>query len=238
MPELPVTDEQLRRLESVCSDLEAAYVGPYGRVDPDDALEYLLDTYTPPEEAAEAETAGAEEETDGAAESGTGTSESESESADGIDTADLTAIEGVGEVTASALLEAGFDSPAAIEAADPEALTAAEGVGEKQAVDIVAAAAAMDAPAAEADADEGADVETDAGAGSDGASGTGPGADDRANDSPEDTLQQAMSLLDAHDDRWRESSGDEPYEVDLPDGSTEAVRTKDDVKRLLFKHWR
>ena len=234
MPELPVTDEQLRRLESVCSDLEAAYVGPYGRVEPDDALEYLLDTYTPPEEAAEtaeAETAGAEGEAADAAEPET--EASESGSADGSD-ADLTAIEGVGEVTAEALMEAGFDSPAAIEAADPQALTAAEGVGEKQAVDIVAAAAEMDDPAAAAD--EGPDGGTDAD--SDGTSGDGPGSDDRANDSPEDTLQQAMSLLDAHDDRWRESSGDEPYEVDLPDGSTEAVRTKDDVKRLLFKHWR
>lgn len=240
MPELPVTDEQLRRLESVRSDLEAAYVGPYGRVEPDDALEYLLDTYTPPAEAAEAETAGVEEDAADATELETGTSESESESksAEGSDATDLTAIEGVGEVTAEALMEAGFDSPAAIEAADPQALTAAEGVGEKQAVDIVAAAAAMDDQAAGVDADEGADAETAAGGGSDDAGGDGPGSDDRANDSPEDTLQQAMSLLDAHDDRWRESSGDEPYEVDLPDGSTEAVRTKDDVKRLLFKHWR
>ena len=48
-----------------------------------------------------------------------------------------------------------------------------------------------------------------------------------------------MSLLRTHDDKWRKaSSGDAPYEVDLPDGSTEGVRTKDDVKRLLFKHYR
>ena len=220
MPELSVTDEQLRRLESVCTDLEAAYVGPYGRVEPDDALEYLLDTYSPPEEE------GSDGEGKAATAADPGAAAPGPESANGGAGADLTAIEGVGEVTAGALIEAGFDSPAAIEAADPQALTAAEGVGEKQAVDIVAAAAEMDDPA------------TDADAGSDDAGGDdGPGGDP-ANDSPEDTLQQAMSLLDAHDDRWRESSGDEPYEVDLPDGSTEAVRTKDDVKRLLFKHWR
>ena len=228
MPELSVTDEQLRRLESVCTDLETAYVGPYGRVEPDDALEYLLDTYSPPEG-----------EGDAAATAESGASTPDPASADGSDAADLTAIEGVGEVTAAALVEAGFDSPAAIEAADPQSLTAAEGVGEKQAVDIVAAAAEMDDAATDADADAGSDAEAGADAGGDAASGDdGPGGGDRANDSPEDTLQQAMSLLDAHDDRWGESSGDEPYEVDLPDGSTEAVRTKDDVKRLLFKHWR
>lgn len=233
MPELSVTDEQLRRLGSVCSDLEAAYVGPYGRVQPEDALEYLLDTYTPPQEA------------DGAAAEGTGASVADAGSepgaaaagdddgdggggAEAVSDDDLTAIEGVGEVTAAALAEAGFDSLSAIEAADPAALTEAEGVGEKQAVDIVATVAEMDRG--------GSDAASDGSGGGSGA--TGPGAGDPATNSPADTLQQAMSLLDAHDDRWRESSGDEPYEVDLPDGSTEAVRTKDDVKRLLFKHWR
>ncbi|AZH25444.1 hypothetical protein [Haloplanus aerogenes] len=51
-------------------------------------------------------------------------------------------------------------------------------------------------------------------------------------------LNEMMSLLDTHDDKWGESSGDERYEVELPDGSTEQVRTKDDVKALLFKHYR
>ncbi|MFC7176684.1 hypothetical protein [Halosegnis marinus] len=47
-----------------------------------------------------------------------------------------------------------------------------------------------------------------------------------------------MNLLDEHDDKWRESGGDEPYEVDLPDGSTETARTQDDVRGLLFRHYR
>jgi hypothetical protein len=51
-------------------------------------------------------------------------------------------------------------------------------------------------------------------------------------------LNEMMSLLDTHSDKWGESSGDERYQVDLPDGSTEQVRTKDDVKALLFKHYR
>jgi hypothetical protein len=155
MPELSVTDDQLRRLEAVREELEAAYVGPYGTVRREDALEYLLDTYSPPEESAEAVEAAADAEnpTDGAA--------------DGT--------------TADGARESGSTA---------EAGTTTDGSG---------------------------------------ASGGG---------SPENTLQQAMNLLESHDDRWRESSGDEPYEVDLPDGSTEGVRTKDDVKRLLFKHWK
>jgi len=51
-------------------------------------------------------------------------------------------------------------------------------------------------------------------------------------------LNEMMSLLDTHGDKWGESSGDERYQVDLPDGSTEQVRTKDDVKALLFEHYR
>jgi hypothetical protein len=44
-------------------------------------------------------------------------------------------------------------------------------------------------------------------------------------------------LLDDNADKWREGGSDEPYEVDLPDGTTETVRTKDDVRGLLFKHY-
>jgi hypothetical protein len=51
-------------------------------------------------------------------------------------------------------------------------------------------------------------------------------------------LNEMMSLLDTHDDKWGESDGDERYEVALPDGTSEQVRTKDDVKALLFKHYR
>jgi len=51
-------------------------------------------------------------------------------------------------------------------------------------------------------------------------------------------LNEMMSLLDTHDDKWGESDGDERYAVELPDGTAKQVRTKDDVKALLFKHYR
>jgi hypothetical protein len=212
MPELSVSEEQLQRLESVREDLDAAYVGPYGTVRHEDALEYLLDTYTPPADGE----ADAEEE----AETTATDTEPDDEPAGG-----LTDIAGVGEATAEALAAAGFDSIADVRDADPAELTAADGIAEKQAIDIKAEVADFDG----ADSDDGtnSDGDTDA---------AGPG--ETEGESPENTLQQAMSLLEQHDDKWRESSGDEPYEVDLPDGGTEAVRTKDDIKRLLFQHWR
>ncbi|RCU45923.1 hypothetical protein DU504_00560 [Haloplanus salinus] len=100
----------------------------------------------------------------------------------------------------------------------------------------VAASAAEPGPDG-ADADDGsADasaattrVGADDGESTDGEAGSG--GDDAM-------LNEMMSLLDTHGDKWGESSGDERYQVDLPDGSTEQVRTKDDVKALLFKHYR
>lgn len=50
-------------------------------------------------------------------------------------------------------------------------------------------------------------------------------------------LNAMLSLLETHQDKWREADGDARYEVDLPDGSTEAVRTKDDVRATLFRHY-
>jgi hypothetical protein len=98
--------------------------------------------------------------------------------------------------------------------------------------DGTASAAADDAATARADTgNEGAGDEDagdeDAG---DATDGTGGGNDAM--------LNEMMSLLDTHSDKWGESSGDERYAVDLPDGSTERVRTKDDVKALLFEHYR
>lgn len=54
-----------------------------------------------------------------------------------------------------------------------------------------------------------------------------------------DRLQAMMSLLDTYDEHWRESEAEDArYEVSLPDGSVEYARTKDDVRSLLFKHYR
>jgi len=61
---------------------------------------------------------------------------------------------------------------------------------------------------------------------------------DQVTGGDDDMLNEMMSLLDTHDGKWDESDGDERYAVELPDGTSEQVRTKDDVKALLFKHYR
>ncbi|WP_226006415.1 hypothetical protein [Natrinema salinisoli] len=67
--------------------------------------------------------------------------------------------------------------------------------------------------------------------------GDGDDGDGSADD--DDMLDEMMSLLETHDDKWSESdSADYRYTVDLPDGSTEQVQTKDDVRALLFKNYR
>jgi len=114
-------------------------------------------------------------------------------------------------------------------------------------VDAEADADAMEPVDANAD---GSDAGDDADNTGDDADNTGDGAtarvvaeaeDGDATDGSADNdamLNEMMSLLDTHDDKWGESAGDERYEVELPDGSTEQVRTKDDVKALLFKNYR
>ncbi|QCW03674.1 hypothetical protein [Natrinema pallidum] len=73
------------------------------------------------------------------------------------------------------------------------------------------------------DGDEDASADTD---------GDGSADDD-------DMLDEMMSLLETHDDKWAESdAADFRYTVDLPDGSSEQVQTKDDVRALLFKNYR
>jgi len=105
--------------------------------------------------------------------------------------------------------------------ADPEAATVADEPGDPQPAD---GTNGVTATVTDDDAGDGSDAASDDDAGDDG--------DDDA------MLNEMMSLLDTHDDKWGESSGDERYAVELPDDSTEHVRTKDDVKALLFKHYR
>ena len=52
------------------------------------------------------------------------------------------------------------------------------------------------------------------------------------------SLESMLKLLETHRDKWGDSDGEEPYEVELPDGEVQTARTKDDVKAILFKHYR
>ncbi|WP_435317982.1 hypothetical protein [Haloarchaeobius sp. TZWSO28] len=84
-----------------------------------------------------------------------------------------------------------------------------------------------------AEAVSAADEDEDATAEADGGSTT-----DSTPDSGEDRLNAMMNLMDTHEDKWREASKEDArYEVDMPDGTTEYVQTKDDVRAHLFKNY-
>lgn len=227
MPEITVTESQQETLETVKADLEGAYIDTYGQIRTTDVVQYLLDTYTPPEK----------QHTDAAHER-IATAEFpllQKVAADvggvpgsGIDTetmrGELLSALGVEEF-ASRLAE--FDAPTAD---DPEEGTS--GVGDEQAGEQDESegeepSAASDDAAGDADSED-----------SDDSSGSTPAAGAPGGGGDSDAvLSAANQLLNTHDGKWRKGSGEEPYEVDLPDGSTADVRTKDDVKQLLFKHY-
>lgn len=58
-----------------------------------------------------------------------------------------------------------------------------------------------------------------------------------ADDSGAGQLNAMLDLLDTHSDKWGPGDGDARYQVELPDGSVEAARTKDDVRATLFKNY-
>ena len=208
MPTIEVTEEQLDRLEAVRDDVAETLAGPYGHTRVQDAVEYLLDTYTPPAE-------GATPDTDDGAESTTDDATTESaESTDG----GLASLEPIGSAKAAALERAGYETLDDLREASVGELTEISGVGETLAERILDAVSGATDETGEADAD------ADESAGDQGDDGT-------------NRLDAMMNLLNEHDDKWYESDGDEPYEVELPDGSVETARTKDDIRGILFRHY-
>jgi len=102
-----------------------------------------------------------------------------------------------------------------------------------------------EAPDVDVDADDLDDAGSDADTGSeadssddDGGSSTSGGPTPSPEGDGDDRLNAMMNLLDTHDDKWREASKqDARYEVDMPDGHTEYVQTKDDVRAHIFKNY-
>ncbi|PSP58773.1 hypothetical protein BRC72_03640 [Halobacteriales archaeon QH_7_66_36] len=206
MPTIELTEEQLDRLEAVRDDVAETLGGPYGHIRVRDAVEYLLDTYTPPEE-------GATPDTDDGAESTADDATAESADSTG---GGLASLEPVGSAKAAALERAGYETPDDLREASVGELTEISGVGETLAERILDAVG-RETDEANADATE--------------------SASDQGEDDGTNRLDAMMNLLDEHDDKWRESDGDEPYEVELPDGSVETARTKDDIRGILFRHY-
>jgi hypothetical protein len=223
MPEIALTETQYRRLEAVREDVEAAFVDNYGRVPIEDAIEYLLDTYTPPGE-------------DGAADAYKHVATAEYPQLQRV-ASEVPAVPGSGidadEMRGKLLAELGIERFAAKLS---EAATAETDGPQTDPVSVdenagTATASASD-PVSKDDASAAAGSET-----ADSSEPVGRSAGQTGETGGDSPLATANRLLTEHDENWREGGGDEPYEVDLPDGTTESVRTKDDVRQLLFRHY-
>lgn len=124
--------------------------------------------------------------------------------------------------------------------ADGDEATATETPAEEETEPATDSAADSSGPDAETGGDSGADTPTETAteAATETASTSTP-TPTPTSASGDDRLQAMMSLLDTHDEHWRESAAEDArYEVTLPDGRVEHARTKDDVRSLLFKHYR
>ena len=215
MPEITVTETQHETVEEIRSDLEAAYIEGYGHIRTTDVVQYLLDTYTHPDEQA-GDVAYERIATAEFPLLQRVAAEVDEVPGSGIDTETMR-----GELVSTLGVEAFAARLAELDDEDEGVATAADGDD-----------GSTDAPADDTETADGDGDESDDANGTDESPGSTPDTD-----GPGAILSAANKLLTDHEDKWRKGGGEEPYEVDLPDGSTEDVRTKDDVKQLLFKHY-
>ncbi|MDQ2049098.1 hypothetical protein RBH26_01240 [Natronolimnohabitans sp. A-GB9] len=217
MQTLEVTDEQYAAIQQLRAEISERVVGKYGFVREQDAIQFLIDNLE-------------------------GNPEVDVE----LDVADASATDDVATSVDAAI--DGDSSPADLEEVsyvedendedDRSALDASEDgltVGSETGPDVGPASEA-DTPDVTDEPIDGDGIEDDEND-VDGADGDESDGDGAADD--DDMLNEMMSLLETHDDKWEESSSsDYRYSVDLPDGTTEEVQTKDDVRALLFKNYR
>jgi hypothetical protein len=237
MPEISLTESQYEQLEAIRADVETAFVDTYGHARLEDAVDYLLDTYTPPDERDSVVVAEGYERIATAEypELQHIAAEVPDIPGSGIDADEMRGklLSELGPTElAERLADAGDDTEDRAEAvADEEGEAVAD---DETAEDTSPATADADADAdATADDDEAGTAE----AGDEDAESTVTAASNPLDDAG-DALSMANQLLREHDDKWRRTEdGEAPYEVDLPDGTTEGVRTKDDVRQYLFKNY-
>ena len=254
MPEISISEEQHERLEEVRQAVEEAYVENYGYIPIEDAVQYLLDTYTPP---------GERRPVDDYERLATAEYPQLQAVASGVPEVPGSGID-ADEMRGRLLAKLGVERLAAELEAVADAESSGETAGDELGAGSVPGSTAGDDPNSQgagedtAEATNGSDGPssdrspgtTAAGGGSSGATADGDSDDTGPAETSSrgggvsvdtsggsDPLAAVNRMLDEHDDKWRESGGDEPYEVDLPDGRTKSVRTKDDVRQLLFRHY-
>jgi cobalamin biosynthesis protein CobT len=217
MKTLEVTDEQYAFIQYLREEISESVVGKYGFVRERDAVQFLVDNL---DEDIEIDA-----------------DEFDSSATDDVAASVGAAIDG--ETDPHDLEEVSYvegETPAADEivdedSEDPE--SESDEATDGDADDGPADDGTSEVTEGEPDDEDEADDEAADGDGSAAETDGDGSADD------DDMLDEMMSLLETHDDKWDESSSaDYRYSVELPDGSSEQVQTKDDVRALLFKNYR
>lgn len=246
MPPLEITDDHRDRIEALRAELADRHAGPYATVGTEEVLSYLLDlaeAVDDPDRSADLDrpaTGGSGSGVDaGSVDDGGSDADGSSapfdreaaretlrernrrhgdpEEAERSDLYSIAAafdVAGRSDMAKDELVEAILDAAATL-ADDPFAHV------DVTVPEVAAEDADADDEVENADADDEAENESESDAADDGAG----------------QLNAMMSLLDTHDDKWREGDGDVRYEVELPDGDVETARTKDDVRALLFRNY-
>ena len=223
MQTLEVTDDQYTAIQSLREAISEDVVGEYGFVRERDAVQFLLDNLDDNAAVSVEETV-------------------ESSATDDVAASVGAAIEG--ETDPHSLEEVSYDEDDSVTDGDSD--TSEESMGELK------GDSSAEMTTVGNDADGGNESERDATDADDDGNGTDANnvgsedtdehdADDDSSGEADDDdmLNEMMSLLETHDDKWGEAtSADYRYSVDLPDGTTEQVQTKDDVRALLFKNYR
>jgi hypothetical protein len=210
MPEVTLGESQVEYLEELRDYVAEEHVGPYGHVRMREAVQFLIDQYESTSDGeAEALRRGVAA---GLADRSYQELQSLAAETDGVEP------KGTADELRERLVDARLEQVRTEESAPTQETEPA------------------DEPGATDDEDDGGDSsERDADASE---SGGNEEAGDETSDSGGSRLERMMGLLDHHDDAWEETDSEEgKYTVTLPDGETETVRTKDDVRALLFKHF-
>jgi len=246
MDDVDLTDAQLDRLESLRATL-GANTDPYATVTPGDTIEYLLDMAAEIDEPTPASASLAAQLTDASSSQPfpraalreqlepRRLSHSDPEAADEMDLYTIAVefdIEGRSSMQKAKLIDAILDA-AEQQYTNPFASVDIDFPGPTAGGTEAAEAATDKNPETDSDADaaETAGDATDV-TGEEGVANEGDTSDDDSGQ-----LDAMLSLLETHDEKWWSTDGDARYKVELPDGSVETARTKDDVRAMLFKNY-
>ena len=228
MPSIEITDDQHDRIVALREELADTHAGSYTSVTPPDVIAYLLDVADAVDDPERAATVATAADTDDDHSYPRSQLEAQLEErnrrhsdADPEDPMDLYTI------------AAEYNISGRSNMTKQELITAILDATERRYTDPLAPVD-VDFPAdAEPAADRADAADTDSGPDTD-----DDGSDGDAGDADDDGQLNAMlSLLETHSDKWHPADGDARYAVELPDGSVESARTKDDVRATLFKHY-